>query len=538
MFMSLFSISCLITFLVSFLFALFVFLSNRKSRLNLLWLLTALSISVWSLGFWGVVSSKTYSLAWLSQCLLDFGGILIPILFFNFVIELSGLWERYKNSIKFSLTLGILLIILSFTPLFKKEMAPYKTFNYWVVPGHLYFLFPVVFVLFTFFAFALLVLTHRRAKDKILKAQIKYVLLAQIFGFGGGITNFFPQLFKIYPFGNYFVIIYIVFISYAVLKHHLFNVRIIATELFASAISISLLIKFLLAQDIQELFIDGGIFFAVTIFGFLLVRSVINEVRQKEQIEKMAEDVKRAYEVEKKAREELEALDKSKNQFLLTIQHHLRTPLTAIMGYGDLILKGTFGRPTKKIANVVKKMQVRTQDLIKMINEFLDITQFQLGKGVINFQPGVDVYKIISDIIKELKLITEEKGIYLRLEKPDRDYLIPADSQKLKMALYNIIDNAVKYTKKGGVKIKITDGIFLKIIIQDTGIGISKENLGTLFSRVFERGVEAKKAFTTGRGIGLYLASEIIKQHKGKIWAESEGEGMGSVFHIELPASK
>jgi len=261
-------------------------------------------------------------------------------------------------------------------------------------------------------------------------------------------------------------------------------------------------------------------------------------VEQREQIEKMAEDVKRAYEVEKKARQELEALDKSKNQFLLTIQHHLRTPLTAIMGYGDLILKGTFGRPTKKIANVVKKMQVRTQDLIKMINEFLDITQFQLGKGVINFQPGVDVYKIISDIIKELKLITEEKGIYLRLEKPDRDYLIPADSQKLKMALYNIIDNAVKYTKKGGVKIKITDGIFLKIIIQDTGIGISKENLGTLFSRVFERGVEAKKAFTTGRGIGLYLASEIIKQHKGKIWAESEGEGMGSVFHIELPASK
>ena len=281
-------------------------------------------------------------------------------------------------------------------------------------------------------------------------------------------------------------------------------------------------------------------------FGILLIKSILKEVKQREQIEKMVDEVKKAYEtekeahgIEKKAKEELQFLDKAKNQFLLTTQHHLRTPLTSMMGYVDLMLSGAYGKQSKKTRDVIQRFQVSTSSLIKMVNEFLDITQFQLGKEVVSLKPDTQVNLIIKEIVKELEFETKKKGIYLKLEKPKEDYLIKADPQKLKAALFNIFDNAVKYTQKGGVTIKIenhTENV--KIIVQDTGIGISQEGLKNMFNKTFERGEQAKKEFVTGRGIGLYIAGQIIKAHNGRIWAESEGEGKGSAFHIELPIEK
>ena len=105
--------------------------------------------------------------------------------------------------------------------------------------------------------------------------------------------------------------------------------------------------------------------------------------------------------------------------------------------------------------------------------------------------------------------------------------------------MVNIFDNAIKYTDEGGVTVSLkADGGKVKIGIKDTGAGISKERLPKLFDSIFERTDESKKAFAIGRGVGLYLSSQIIKAHNGKIWAESEGEGKGSIFNIELPVKQ
>ncbi|MEK7659031.1 MAG: HAMP domain-containing sensor histidine kinase, partial [Patescibacteria group bacterium] len=241
---------------------------------------------------------------------------------------------------------------------------------------------------------------------------------------------------------------------------------------------------------------------------------------------------------------------------------HLRTPLTSMRGYADLLLNGTFGKMPKKVEEIVKKFEASTTSLIKMVNDFLDITQFQLGKEVVALKDGVNLPAILDEIIKDMELEANKKGIYLKYEKPfytaqgkpEGDCVIKADESKLKAALVNIFDNAVKYTKEGGVEIKLkTDpstpfdaaqgrssgqGKKVKIEIKDTGMGIAKERLPKLFDSTFERTEEAKKTFVTGRGIGLYLSSQIIKAHNGKIWAESEGEGKGSTFYIELPLAK
>lgn len=309
---------------------------------------------------------------------------------------------------------------------------------------------------------------------------------------------------------------------------------------------------FLIEGNISKLLIIS-IFVLVVVYGRFISKSTEKVVKAnfaqrkaKEALEELTKglqqkvneqtkELKEAYEIEKNAKEELEALDKSKNQFLLATQHHLRTPLTSVMGYSDLLLKGQFGKLSPKTIKVMKRCQISIKNLITMVNEFLDITQFQLGKEVISLKPDVELEPILDAIIDELNFQAETKGIYLKMERPQKIHTIKADKDKIKVALFNIIDNAIKYTEEGGVNIKIINDHVVKIAVADTGIGISKENLKTLFDKVFERSDQAKKTFATGRGIGLYIAGQIIKAHNGKIWAESGGEGKGSTFFIELP---
>jgi len=268
-------------------------------------------------------------------------------------------------------------------------------------------------------------------------------------------------------------------------------------------------------------------------------KDALEELSQnlQKEVDKQTKEIRRAYEVEKKAHRELKRLNKAKNQFMLATQHHLRTPLTSMQGYLDLVFGGTYGKVPKILKKTLKKFQTSTKTLIKIVNEFLDISQFQLGRKVVSLQPNIDIGPILKEIIEELQFETNARGLCLEFQKPKETSKIKADSEKLKVALFNIIDNGIKYTSKGGVTIKVKNkGSKLLIIIKDTGVGIPKEALIALFGKLFERGEKAEKLHATGRGIGLFISTQIIKAHKGRIWAESEGEGKGSTFYIELPA--
>ena len=288
------------------------------------------------------------------------------------------------------------------------------------------------------------------------------------------------------------------------------------TSLMVTAIAILLAVDIFVFTDNVLIQLYKGLVLVVFLyFGYQLVRSVIREIQYRERI-------KKAYEVERRARVALQELDEVKNQFIMASQHHLRTPLTSMIGYADLILGGAYSAISNR----------RT--------EFLDISQFQMGKKVVFLEKEVPVEPIIKEIVDELKFIAEAKNIYLRVRKPKKKIPpIKADSEKLKVALFNIFDNSIKYTTKGGVTIQY--GVVnnkLRIIVKDTGIGITKEQKEKLFGRLFARGEKAQKLYTTGRGIGLYVSARIFEAHKGKIWVESEGQGKGSTFYIELPIAR
>ena len=392
-----------------------------------------------------------------------------------------------------------------------------------------------------FFQTAMILLPIFRDKE-ILKDRKNVLFYAGVF-----IFLFFNSIFNIalpiyfrdarfYFLGDYSTLILLIFIAVAIVRHQLFNIKVVVTEILSFFIWAAVFLQIITATTLNQRLFSVGLFLYVLIFGIFLIRSVKKEIEQREKIEAIEKELQRAYEIEKIAHEQLSALDGTKNQFFMAIQHHLRTPLTSMRGYSDLLLEGVYGKMPKKVREVVEKFKISTVSLINMVNDFLDITQFQLGKKVVSVKEGVNLSNILKQIIDDIQLEADKKNIYLKLEKPEKDCLISADESKLHVALVNIFDNCVKYTEKGGVIIKLDVGTDkIKIQVKDTGMGIPKERLEKLFSSPFERTEQSKKSFTTGRGIGLYLAGEIIKAHNGKIWAESEGLGKGSAFFIELP---
>lgn len=255
-----------------------------------------------------------------------------------------------------------------------------------------------------------------------------------------------------------------------------------------------------------------------------------------QKVDEQTKDIKQAYEVEKHANQELKRIDEAKNQFMAIVNHHLRTPLTAINWYIELILKGRYGKVSVKLKDVIDKIRNSTEKEIRIVEDLLNVSQFQLGKEIIKKEQKTDIEKMLKEINESLSYEIHKKDIYIKIEKLNKIPLVSADASKLKVALSNIVENAVKYTEKGGVDITLENQENkTKIIIHDTGIGMSKAELENIFYKTFERGSEAQKLFATGKGIGLYLSTKIIEAHQGKIWAESGGYNKGSTFFVELP---
>jgi signal transduction histidine kinase len=514
-----FQVSTLITAGTSIVLSIVVFFADPKGRVNRIWALTTFLLGLWSVGLFGVISSDSAQSAMLWQYILDASAIIIPIGFFIFVLYLLNLQKKYKNCMLLSWIIGLMVLALSFTKFFKLGVAPKLSFNYWIVPGPLYIIFPATFVLFVAFSLYLLLKERSQTSDPILKTQINLVLGAQIFGFGGGITNFLPQIFNVYPFGNYFIVAYIFFISYSILKHSLFNLKVIATELLIYAIWIFLAARTLLAGKWSDRLIEAGLLGAMVIFGILLINSVRREVKQREELAV--------------ANEKLKELDKVKTQFLSFASHQVKAPMNVVKGYATLIYDGTYGPASDKIKETAVKIKDSADRMIALVNNIMDLRKIEEGKMEFKFEE-TDMGALVTSLADEFKMLAVNKGLHFEYNKPEKILMANVDPQKIRQSIQNLIENAIKYTETGWVKVEINEFKYNEILITvtDTGHGIAKELLPELFEQ-YKRG-SATAGKIEGTGLGLFIARQIIIANHGEIWAESEGAGKGSKFCIKL----
>jgi len=525
----------LIDFIATWL-VIVVYSNNIKRRLKLIFLGMIASMFLWvNFAYLArLIGRQSPNLGLIFLKIAWSASPLLFILIYFLIVFYLNKEKKYSTLNKIIFFSGLIAILIAlFTNLIVKN-TKFVGSDLTIIYG--LGMFPFLCLAFFFMCVPLYILfkeyTECSLKEKI---KIKYLLSGILVFYVANIIFgiFLPIFFKItrfYWIGDYSTIILLCFIAYAIVKWKLFGIKIAFTATLVSLIVVLLTLDIFVftSQTILRLYKALVLVFFIY-FGYLLIKSVLKEIKYREEI-------KRAYDLEKRAHQELERLDEAKTQFMLATQHHLRTPLTAMIGYLDLIFGGTYGQIHPQIKKALLKFRASAEKLNKVVDELLDVSQFQLGKKVVSLRPDVKLGVVLRGIIEDLKFETKVKGIYLKLQSSADLPAIKADQEKLKVALANIIDNAVKYTSKGGVVVKTetTDSKIL-ISIKDTGMGISKEDQKNIFNRTFERGKGAKKANATGKGIGLYITYHIISAHNGKIWVESEGKGKGTTFYIELP---
>jgi signal transduction histidine kinase len=267
---------------------------------------------------------------------------------------------------------------------------------------------------------------------------------------------------------------------------------------------------------------------AISIENALLYEETKNfTITLKQEVEKATAELRAA-------NEELKKLDQAKSDFISIASHQLRTPLSSIKGFVSMMLEGTYGEAQGQLRQKLEDVYDSNERLIKLVDALLDLSHMEGGKMEFNFTK-VNFSEMLASVVEELKVQAEKKKLNFEFAKPKENYFVRADEQKLRQVVLNLIDNAIKYTEKGEVKVWLgrTDGS-VEFSVKDTGLGMTQDEIANLFQK-FVRGPNAPRLHAEGAGIGLYVAKLLMEAHKGQVRAESAGENKGSTFFVKLP---
>ena len=202
-----------------------------------------------------------------------------------------------------------------------------------------------------------------------------------------------------------------------------------------------------------------------------------------------------------------------------------------------MLIEGDFGQIPRRAAESVLVIMKSCQDLINIVNDFLNVSRIEQGRMVYE-KTIFELSDLVKEVVNEQKPNIQKAGLSISLEIPSTlSAKVKVDRDKIKQSIGNIIDNAIKYTLSGGITVSISEENKKALIkIKDTGVGIDPHEVGKLFNK-FSRTKDANKTNVRGTGIGLYIARKMVVDHGGDIKVFSEGEGKGTTFTIELPKS-
>jgi len=263
----------------------------------------------------------------------------------------------------------------------------------------------------------------------------------------------------------------------------------------------------------------------------------INESRLLESREKMKSLQDKIVSMEK-SNGTLRKINHLKNEYISLATHQIRGPLGAIKGYVSLLLEGDYGKVPNEFVEPLDIIFRSTDSLNKTVNDFLDISRIEQGEMKYHLK-DFDIVKLVDEVVNEMRISITKNGLDLRLNIIKGEYILHDDRVKLKQVLINLIDNANKYTNKGWIEVGLVKNKenTLLFSVKDNGIGIPKQTIPLLFKK-FSRDQGAQSANILGTGLGLYIAKKLIEARNGKIWAESEGEGKGAQFYVEIDLLK
>lgn len=518
---------------LSLIFGLLVYARNRSHPTNRAFLWFAIAVGSWSLSL-GIFRSG-YEQLELYARLLYITAALIGFTFTVFMrhYEAEDTPSWYWYILVGTPTVAVLgiaaipgFLVIDVIP--RPGQESFIVLNTW--PHYTYFAYIVLTGL------AGLGLLAQRAYNNTFGARNKYLYIMAATAVpttAGVISNLLLPSMGIFEYnwvGQVSTFAMVTIMAYGMFRQQIFDARVIATELLLFALCSISLARVVLSQTLNEILFNIVAFVVVVGVSALLSRSVYREVLAKEQIEKLATSLS-------VANEHLRELDRQKSEFLSIASHQLRTPLAAIRGYASLMIEGSFGPINEKLLVPVRTIFASSTRMADTVEDFLNVSRIEQNRMEYRFKME-DLKALTTQVVTELSIAAKNKNLELTYDD-DRSgpYHVMIDASKVHHVVSNLVDNAIKYTPRGSVHVRLERHINNRdvcVYISDTGAGISKETIGTLFDK-FVRARNAQDINVTGTGLGLYVAREMMKAHKGSVVAHSDGEGKGSTFVICLP---
>ena len=324
------------------------------------------------------------------------------------------------------------------------------------------------------------------------------------------------------PLGALFLLPFVIASAVAILRYRLFSIRVAAVSVLSFFLSSAVFIDIIYSRTLSSAIFTTSEFILVLIFSFWLIQGVLREVRQREHIEKLAQD-----------------LEKANNQQVILIHfitHQLKGFVTKSRNIFSVLLEGDFGVLPETMKPMVEEGFRSDTKGAQTIQEILNAANIKSGK-VTYAMATFDLKALIEEIVHDLKPGAEAKRLELKLSIGDEPLGFSGDREQLLNAFKNLIDNSIKYTPSGSVEVILRkDSGKIHFEIKDTGVGITSEDMKNLFTEG-GHGIESQKINVESTGFGLYIVKNIIEGHGGKVWAQSEGAGKGSQFIAELPIS-
>ena len=236
---------------------------------------------------------------------------------------------------------------------------------------------------------------------------------------------------------------------------------------------------------------------------------------------------------ERKARQEAEAANRLKDEFLATLSHELRSPLNAIVGWVHVLRRHTEASP--EIARGLEVIERNARAQTQIVNDLLDMSRIMTGKVRLNTRL-MSLQKIVAAALEAIRPAAQAKGIGLATQLDMTTDRIRGDPNRLQQVLWNLLTNAVKFTPSGGsVRVASTrDDAHVELAVHDTGVGIASAFLPFVFDRFRQADASSTRTFG-GLGLGLSIVKNLVELHGGTVRGTSPGEGQGATFIIRLP---
>lgn len=259
-------------------------------------------------------------------------------------------------------------------------------------------------------------------------------------------------------------------------------------------------------------------------------QGILYDITDKKELVKLRE----VEEQLRRSNETLKKISEMKSDFVSLVSHELRAPMTVVRGRMDLVLSGAHGALNEMQQKSLRIGIESIDRLVHMVNNLLDLAKIEAGRFELK-RDWVDLVRLAQFSVSSFELLAKTENLSLSAEIPFHEKKIFADEDRLLQVFLNLIGNAIKFTSQGGVKVSVTEkeDVF-ECVIADTGVGISEDELKTIFEKFGQSKRHDAGTSKKGTGLGLSIAEEFILLHGGKIWVESK-RGEGSRFFFTIP---